>query len=211
MRKLDKPGVALEHFRTFRLGGVETPISLGRAGYWEGRAQEAVGNELAAQAAYEFGGAEYQTSFYGQLAAEKAGLATDPALTGAEDFPPFVDAAFWGGGEVMEAARLWQAAGGELYWAERFVVHLAESQTREGIGQLADWAGSVGEPHLQVMLAKYAARQGGWVLHGPPYFPTPPDIGAVTGRCRVRWNCRLPGAKASLTIPSSRTQVRWGG
>jgi soluble lytic murein transglycosylase len=170
LRKLDKPGVALEHFRTFRLG-VETPISLGRAGYWEGRAQEAVGNELAAQAAYEFG-AEYQTSFYGLLAAEKAGLPMDPSLVGTESFPPFTGAGFWGG-EVMEAARLWQAAG-ELYWAERFVVHLAESQTREGIGQLTDWAGSVGEPHLQLMLAKYAAGQG-WVLPGA-YFPTP-DIG----------------------------------
>lgn len=170
LRKLDDPAQALEHFRTFRLG-VETPISLGRAGYWEGRAQAALGNDLAAQAAYEFGG-EFQTSFYGQLAAEAAGMAMDPAMTGSESFPPFADASFWGG-EVMEAAQLWQAAG-ELYWTERFLVHLAETQTREGIGQLADWAGSVGEPHLQVMLAKYAARQG-WVLHGP-YFPTP-DIG----------------------------------
>lgn len=170
LRKLNDPAQALEHFRTFRLG-VETPISLGRAGYWEGRAQAALGNDLAAQAAYEFGG-EFQTSFYGQLAAEAAGMAMDPAMTGTERFPPFTDGPFWGG-EVMEAARLWQAAG-ELYWTERFLVHLAETQTREGIGQLAGWAGSVSEPHLQVMLAKYAARQG-WVLHGP-YFPTP-DIG----------------------------------
>ena len=170
LRKLGNPALALEHFRTFRMG-VETPISLGRAGYWEGRAQEAVGNDLAAQAAYAFG-AEFQTSFYGQLAAEKAAIAMDPALVGDEVFAPFAEAAFWSG-EVMQAARLWQAVG-ELYWTERFVVHLAESQDRAGIGQLADWAGSVGEPHLQVMLAKYAARQG-WVIVGP-YFPTP-DIG----------------------------------
>jgi len=170
LRKQNDPATALEHFRTFRLG-VDTPISLGRAGYWEGRAQEALGNDLAAKAAYEFG-AEYQTSFYGQLAGERAGLAMDAALVGTETFAPFRDAAFWGG-SVMEAARLWQASD-ERYWAERFVVHLAESQTRDGIGQLADWAGSVDEPHLQVMLAKYAARQG-WVIEGP-YFPTP-DIG----------------------------------
>ncbi|WP_300515831.1 lytic transglycosylase domain-containing protein [Aliiroseovarius sp.] len=170
LRKLDKPELALEHFRSFRLG-VQTPISLGRAGYWEGRAQAAVGNEIAAQAAYEFG-AEYQTSFYGQLAGEAAGLPMDPDLAGTETFPPFTEAEFWNS-ELMEAVRLWQAAG-ERYWARRFVVHLADAQTREGIGQLADWAGSVNEPHLQVMLAKNAARKG-WVIPGP-YFPTP-DIG----------------------------------
>ena len=96
----------------------------------------------------------------------------DPRLTGSEPFPDFRQASFWGG-SVMEAARLLQAAG-ELYWAERFSVHLAESLTREEIGQLAAWAESVGEPHLQVMIAKQAARQGHTIAR--PYFPTP-DIG----------------------------------
>ncbi|WP_298904717.1 lytic transglycosylase domain-containing protein [uncultured Aliiroseovarius sp.] len=170
LRKLNDLATALEHFQTFQLG-VETPISLGRAGYWQGRAYEALGDTISAQASYEYGG-EFQTSFYGLLAAEKAGLPMDPRLTGSEPFPDFRQARFWGG-SVMEAARLLQAAG-ELYWAERFSVHLAESLTREEIGQLAAWAESVGEPHLQVMIAKQAARQGHTIAR--PYFPTP-DIG----------------------------------
>ena len=82
---LKEPAKALEHFTRFRQS-VDTPISLGRAGYWEGRALEAMGRPIDAQAAYEFG-AEFQTSFYGLLAAEKAGLPMDPALMGPRPIP----------------------------------------------------------------------------------------------------------------------------
>jgi soluble lytic murein transglycosylase len=170
LRKLNDPTTASGHFKAFQ-AGVETPISLGRAGYWNGRAYEALGDNVMAQAAYEFG-AEFQTSFYGLLAAEKANIPMDPRLTGSEPFPDHKQASFWGG-SVMEAARLLQAAG-ELYWAERFAVHLAESLPREELGQLGAWAESVNEPHLQVMIAKQAARQGHTIAR--PYFPTP-DIG----------------------------------
>jgi len=170
LRKLNDPATAFKHFQAFR-GGVETPISLGRAGYWIGRAHEALGQPDEANAAYQFAG-EYQTSFYGLLAAERAGMSMDPKLTGNEPFPPFNSAAFWGN-SVMQAVRLLHAAD-ELYWAERFIVHLAESLTREELGQLGAWAESVGEPHLQVMIAKKAARQG--VVIERAYYPTP-DIG----------------------------------
>ena len=170
LRKMNDPVTALEHFQAFRLA-VDTPISMGRAGYWLGRAYEASGDAVAAKAAYQLGG-EYQTSFYGLLAAEKADMPMDPTLTGNEPFPPFDQSRFWGG-SVMEAARLLQAAD-ERYWAERFAVHLAESLTREEIGQLGAWAESVNAPHLQVMIAKQAARVGLTIPR--PYYPTP-DIG----------------------------------
>ena len=73
----DDPEAALEHFKRFR-GAVETPISLGRAGYWEGRAYEAMDDAENARLAYAFG-AEYQTSFYGLLAAERAGIGMKPS------------------------------------------------------------------------------------------------------------------------------------
>ena len=170
LTQMNDPGRALQHFRAFR-AEVDTPISLGRAGYWEGRALEALGDRPAALAAYAFGG-EFQTSFYGQLAAQKAGLAMDPALTGRDSFPDFRQATFWSS-SVMEAARLCQAAG-EMYLTKRFTLHLTESLDRTGIGQLTDWAGSVGEPHLQVVIAKQAVRQGHTLVG--PYFPIP-DIG----------------------------------
>ena len=56
-----------------------------------------------AQAAYADAG-QHQTSFYGQLAAEKAGLAMDPALTGRESYPDWRGAGF-AGSSLIEAAR----------------------------------------------------------------------------------------------------------
>ena len=71
------PKTAVEHFRRFR-AAVATPISLGRAGYWLGLAYEEAGDEAAAQAAFR-AGARHQTSFYGQLAAEKLASPPDAA------------------------------------------------------------------------------------------------------------------------------------
>ena len=67
LTRRDDPETAIRHFERFR-DAVATPISLGRAGYWLGRAHEAMGDAAAAQAAYAEGAA-FQTSFYGQLAA----------------------------------------------------------------------------------------------------------------------------------------------
>lgn len=172
LRKLDDAETALRHFHSFK-GGVETPISLGRAGYWEGRALEALGRADEARAAYTRGG-QHQTSFYGLLAAEKAGLAMDTRLTGKADiFPNHTTAPFWNT-DIMEAARLSWAAG-ETYLTERFTVHLSERLDRTGVGQLTAWAEAVDAPHIQLMLSKYALIYHGELFHRP-YFPTP-DIG----------------------------------
>lgn len=172
LRKLNDPETALQHFARFK-AAVETPISLGRAGYWTGRAHEAAGDAGAAQAAYAEG-ARYQSSFYGQLAAERAGLPADAAMAGTETFPnwregPFIDS------PVFAAAILLQAAG-QRSLAERFLVHLAETQTREAIGQLADFALDLREPHIALMLSKQAARMGMELYKS--YFPLgfPTDV-----------------------------------
>jgi len=180
LRKLDDPATALKHFQTFRQS-VDTPISLGRAGYWLGRTHEALGNTQAAQSAYAFGGG-FQTSFYGQLAAQKAGMRMDPALTGQETFPDWKNAAFWSS-STMQAARLLLAAQ-ELYLTERFTVHLAESLNRSEIGQLTAWAEDQGAPHIQLMVAKQGARQGMVIVR--PYFPTP-DMGAADAHVPDEW------------------------
>jgi soluble lytic murein transglycosylase len=155
----------LRHFDRFE-SAVETPISLGRAGYWKGRAYEAAGDQAAAKSAYSQG-AKYQSSFYGQLAAERAGIAADPRMAGAENFPdwrsgPYVNS------PVFAAAILLQAAG-QRSLAERFLVHLAETQTREGIAQMGDLALDLREPHIALMLSKQAARQGHEIFK--TYFP----------------------------------------
>jgi len=60
---------------------------------------------------------------------------------------------------VFEAARLLNRIG-DRSLSERFFVHLAETQSREAQGQLGDLALELEEPHIALMLAKEAARQG---------------------------------------------------
>lgn len=156
LRKLDDAETALRHFRMFRTA-VASPISLGRAGYWEGRALEALGRNGDAAAAYAFA-AEFQTSFYGQLAAERAGIAPDRGLLGNERYPGWKQAGF-ADSSVLKAALALHAANQNTL-AERFMVHLCESLSPQEMGQLADLAFDLGEPHIALMIAKFAARGG---------------------------------------------------
>ncbi|MCV6591892.1 MAG: lytic transglycosylase domain-containing protein [Silicimonas sp.] len=159
---------ALKHFLRFR-GAVETPISLGRAGYWEGRAHEALGDAENARLAYAFGG-EYQTSFYGLLAAERAGLDLKPDLTGQTEYPRWRTTSL-PQSSVFQAAQIFMAAG-EINRAEQFLRHLAETLPRDEIGALGDYVLDRGEPHLAVMIGKQAARRG--LTLPKMYFPLAP-------------------------------------
>lgn len=168
LRKLGDPATALVHFGRFE-AAVRSPISKGRAGYWTGRAQEALGDIEAARAAY-LRGAQYQTSFYGLLAAERIGLPFDPLL--AE--PPLLPS--WRGGEFMTSslleAGLLLLAGGELRLAMLFLTDLSERLGGEAAGQIAAMAIEMDQPYLAVMIAKRAAREA-VILPGAYYPPHP--------------------------------------
>ena len=160
--------LALDHFQRLRMA-VTTPISLGRAGYWIGRAQDAAGDpEGAAQAYAE--GAQHQTSFYGLLAAERAGLAPDPVLRGADVPPDWRNASFTGS-SVFQAGQLLLRAG-ELGLAEQFFTPLAEGLDATGLAQLGEMALDLNEPHLAVMIGKAAAEKG--IVLPRPYYALHP-------------------------------------
>ncbi len=177
---------ALKHFLRFR-GAVETPISLGRAGYWEGRAHELAGDPEAANLAYAFG-AEYQTSFYGLLAAEKAGRPMDPELAARAPEANWRGATF-SDSTVFEASRLFIAAG-EIELAERFLTHLSESLTKSDIARLSAFVLKQRQPHLAVMIAKRAAKRGIVVPFayypvadlGVPNIPVPQELALAIAR-----------------------------
>ena len=165
LRRLDSASAAVAHFRRLR-AGVASPISLGRAGYWEGRAHEALDATAEAAAAYAFG-AEYQTSFYGQLAAERAGLPLDPRMDGHEAFPVARDS-------TVAASTVYRAgvalhAAGDIVLAGRFFAHMAESLDRGDIGRLLSLTEQLGDPYIQLTIAKRAADRG-LVFHRA-YFP----------------------------------------
>ena len=164
LTRLDRPLEAIQHFQTFR-AGTDSPISMGRAGYWEGRAYEVLGRPLDAEAAYQFG-AEFQTGFYGLLAAEAAGVPMDPSIV--DSRPQNVTAARPLDRSVLRAAMLLTRAGEERM-AARFVSAAAQdlpADQQASIGDLALWLDA---PHVAVTVSKLTASQGN-VLNRS-YFP----------------------------------------
>ena len=73
LRFLTDPALATQHFAKIGIGSVN-PTTLARAGYWQGRAAEALGRSQEARAAYAAAAAQ-STSYYGQLARAKLGMA----------------------------------------------------------------------------------------------------------------------------------------
>lgn len=159
---------ATEHFKRFT-AVVGTPISLGRGGYWLGRAREAAGDTEGARAAY-VAGAEHQTSFYGQLAAESAGLSADPAIAGTPEIPNWRHPEIRSLG-VVRAAQLLHSAG--VDWrVDQFLRHAAEGRSPEIRAALAQMARDLGRPHIGLRIAKDAARDR--VILVNQYYPLHP-------------------------------------
>jgi soluble lytic murein transglycosylase len=71
LRFLDDPATALAHFAEIA-HGISNPIALARAGYWQGRAAEALGRTNDAHAFYE-AAARHSTAYYGQIARARLG------------------------------------------------------------------------------------------------------------------------------------------
>ncbi len=175
LRKLGDPVTALGHFRHLETG-VSTPISKARAKYWQGRAEEAAGQDP--KPSYQ-AAAQYQTAFYGLLAAERLGLPLDKALLAKATVPDWKTAAFTKS-SVLEAVKLLLDAGDRTL-AKRFLLHLGESQDETGLAQMADMTLEWGEPHLALLVAKAAAERG--LILPAAYYPMPdfvPDDLAVS-------------------------------
>jgi soluble lytic murein transglycosylase len=165
LRRLNDPTTALTHFNHL-LAGVSTPISLARAHYWIGRAQEAAGQD--GTASYK-AAAAHQTAFYGLLAAERLGLSLDAGLLAKPATPDWQRAGFTQSSVLAAARTLLQA--GDRTLAKRFLLHLAEGQDETGLAQMADMTLDWSEPHLALLVAKQAAERGLILPHA--YYPVP--------------------------------------
>lgn len=168
LRKLNDPKAALAHFKNHR-SVIESPISRGRAGYWIGRAHQAMGDVAAADQAYA-DGAQFQTSFYGLLAAERANLPFDANLAGTASIPDW-RGSIMANDALFEAGLLLQASG-ELDVAERFWTHYAEQLNEGTAAQLGQAAIDANQPHLAVMIGKRVAYRG--ITLAAPYYALHP-------------------------------------
>lgn len=170
LRFLADPASAITHFDAMARA-VSGPISMSRAGYWLGRAHERRGDQVAASAAYA-GAAQFQTAFYGLLAAERLGLSLDPALAGREVFPDWRQAAFVGSERTRAALTLLSA--GQRSGAVQFFLQLARSLDRTELGQLDQILAAMNEPFFRVLVAKTALDRG--ILIPAAYFPIHPLV-----------------------------------
>ncbi|HEX6866771.1 MAG TPA: lytic transglycosylase domain-containing protein [Caulobacteraceae bacterium] len=190
LTRLKKPALAAKHFAAVEAAG-ESPITQGRALYWEGRAAEAAGDEIAAKTFYGQG-AKHLTTFYGQLAAEKAGLTTldlgkDPDITAA-------DRAAFESNEVVRAARV-LAQSGARDTLRVFAMHLDDvlpNAAQQAL--LVDLAKTAGDDELAMRVARGAAQRGmvlperGYPLMQPPYAPNGAEAAFVLSISRQESN-----------------------
>ena len=188
LRKLSDPATAVRHFQNFS-DAVKSPISKGRGGYWLGRAYAALGDADKAYDAYAMG-ADYQTSFYGLLAAERIGRPFDAELANPRRAPHWRQAEF-ADSSVLEAGLLLLKAG-EANLSERFLTHLVESLDPVQANQLGDLVIELKQPHLAVMIAKRAATTG--TVLPAAYYPVHPVA-----------DMRLPMAK-EMTLAIARRE-----
>ncbi len=152
LRFLDDPATAAAHFAHIGVGS-SNPTALARAGYWQGRAEEAMGRGQEARAAYQ-SAAAHSTSYYGQLARARLGL---PQIA-LREAPPHSRAAerF----EIVRAVDLLYA----LDEAEVTVPILAElgehAEDADALAALADLAQRHNDARGMLLVGKAALNRG---------------------------------------------------
>lgn len=173
LRRLNDARGAIAHFARFE-DVVETPISRARAGYWLGRAHDALGRTDDARRWYAVATA-YPTAFYGQLAAERLGGAADDALV-TQAMPA------WSGSVLTEDADVRLAMtlhfAGQRRLALLTLITLADAFPEPALRSLAGLTLDIGQPDYAIRIAKRAAARG--ILIYPAYYPLHPASRAMT-------------------------------
>jgi soluble lytic murein transglycosylase len=174
LTKLGAPDKAAKHFAALERIGT-SPVTRGRALYWQGRAAEARGDKAGANGFYGQA-ARYNTTFYGMLAGEKIGqrltLVSDPEIT------PDIRRAFENRDEIQATRLLFDYGQRELFRV--FVLNLDDIlPTATDEAQLVDLARSYGEMELSMKAARGAAQRG-FILPQRAYpLRSAPDGGAA--------------------------------
>jgi soluble lytic murein transglycosylase len=182
LRFLNDPALAAQHFA--RIGaGIANPISLARAGYWRGRAAEAMGRSQEARTHYEFA-ARYSTAYYGQLARAKLGLSE--IVLAPSPLPSPDKRAALTRIEVVRAAEILYAIG-ERDLVIPVMADLAERTTDAGaLAALAELATHHDDARSVLLVGKAALGRGyafdcyAFPTFGlPRYSPIAPEVEAA--------------------------------
>jgi soluble lytic murein transglycosylase len=171
LRFAKKPALAFEHFSRI-LTRVSTPYAKARAGYWGGRAAEMQGkSELAAK--WYAAGADYMTTFYGQLAAHQLGNDAPPKPV-PEPVPTPAELAAFKARDLVRATQILFDVG-ERDNAKAFLLRLTElATTPVEFAMLAGLAEARGRIDLAIAVAKRSLQAGvPLMIHGYPVTALP--------------------------------------
>ncbi len=173
LRFLNDPATAAQHFARIGVGSVN-PTALARAGYWQGRAAEAMGRQQEARNAYARA-AEQSTSYYGQLARAKLGLPqielnSQPRGRGAERL------------EIVRAAQLLYELD-EREMAIPLLADMGENGDPEALAGLGELTQRYSDARGMLLLGKAALNRGlpfdfyAYPVNGIPQFtPIGPEV-----------------------------------
>jgi len=179
LRFLHDPATAAAHFALIAQGTVN-PHALGRAGYWQGRAAEAMGEHAKAKAFYA-AAATHTATYYGQLARARLGL-PDLGLRGPAAFTP-AERETLSQTEVARAVQLLYELNERDFLASIYA-ELGESGTDvAGMAELAEIAAKHGDGRSMLLLGESALGRGlpldyyAYPVAGlPDYKPIAPPI-----------------------------------
>jgi peptidoglycan lytic transglycosylase len=156
LRFLRDPKTAAEHFAHI-VEGTENPHSLGRGGYWQGRAAEAMGQNAQAKAFYE-AAAQHTATYYGQLARARLGL-KELGLRGPPEFTP-QERKVLDNLEIVRAAEILYALG-ERDMLASIYAELGESGTDiAGMAMMGELAAKNNDGRSMLLMGEYAYARG---------------------------------------------------
>lgn len=166
LRFLNDPATAAQHFA--RIGvNTRNPTAIARAGYWQGRAAEAMGRSGEARSAYQTAAAQ-STSYYGQLARAKLGLPqlalhdAPASRRGSEKF------------EIVRAVEILYALDEDASAIPIFS-DMGERADADVVAALSELASKKGDARAQLIAGKAALNRGlPFDFHAYPVNGIPP-------------------------------------
>jgi len=161
LRFVNQPYAAFEHFEKM-FNNVQTPISRARAAYWAGRASEAMRAPDVAMQWYQVA-ARYQTTFYGQMAAQHISLPLN-LVTGDKPLVTPQQKATFENSDLVQAVKLLHKAGLQKQRTQFFRTMTKNAQTPQDYALLSEVAVSMGQVDQAVKIAKEAERTGLYLI-----------------------------------------------
>jgi len=151
---------AYKHF-SLLYKNVKSPISLGRASYWSGKASEKLNKKDIAQKWYSIS-SEYKTSFYGQIANDK--INNDKLELHDKIIPSLADKNHFSNNLLMKAAYILYKSKSPSSALKFAKVAVTKAKTKGEQILIAKLAMSLNRKDHGIIIAKTATRQTGNTL-----------------------------------------------